>query len=104
MKEMSDSRNVCVIFKTNLCVNFLQKILCFLGAYVPLTTEGNIIVDGVLASCYPSADHDSAHLGMKPLHWFPEIIQWIFGEENGFSAYVRIAEELGKCILPDQQI
>ena len=29
-----------------------------IGANVPLTKEGNIMVDGVLASCYPSADHD----------------------------------------------
>ena len=83
---------------------FVNEIsnLYILGVYVPLTSEGNIIVDGILASCYPSTDHDLAHLIMKPLHWFPEIVQWIFGEENGFSTYVRILEELGKCILLDQ--
>ena len=76
--------------------------LYFLGAYVPLTREGNIIVDGILASCYPSTDHDLAHLIMKPLHWFPEIVQWIFGKENGFTTYVTILGEASKYIQPNE--
>ena len=43
------------------------------GAFVPLTKNGNIMVDGVLASCYASFDHDLAHFGMRPLQWFSEI-------------------------------
>ena len=76
----------------------------FLGAYVPLTTEGTIMVNRVLASCYPSSNHDLAHIIMTPVRWFPEIMQWIFGEDNGISIYVRINEELGKLISPDQLI
>ena len=72
----------------------------FLGAYVPLTTEGNIMVNGVLASCYPAADHDLAYFTMKPIQWFPDTIEWIFGEENGFQCYVRIVEEFGRWLLP----
>ena len=37
------------------------KIFTTLGAYTPVTVEGNIAVDGVLASCYAFADHDLAH-------------------------------------------
>ena len=37
-------------------------VVCLLGAYVPLTEDGNILVDGVLASCYASFDHGLAHL------------------------------------------
>ena len=57
--------------------------------------EGNILVDGVLASCYASADHGVAHFGMIPIRWFPKMIGWIFGEENEFSAFVKIADDLG---------
>ena len=64
--------------------------------------EGNIIVDGVLASCYPSVDHDLAHLAMAPISWFPENTEWIFGVENAFQVYVRIAEEFGNRFLPLQ--
>ena len=32
------------------------------GAFTPVTMEGNIIVDGVLTSCYASASHDLAHI------------------------------------------
>ena len=71
----------------------------FTGAYVPLTMEGNLVVDGVLVSCYPSAEHDLAHIGMAPIRWFPGMIKWICGEDNGFSIYVNIAEELGKFIV-----
>ena len=41
--------------------------LLFLGAYVPLTADGNIVVDQILASCYASFDHDLAHLMMMPM-------------------------------------
>ena len=74
--------------------------ICFSGAYVPLTMEGNILVDGVLASCYASyfADHDVSDLIMAPYRWFPEIIEWIFSHENGYQAYVIVAEDLGRSI------
>ena len=35
-----------------------------------MTMEGNIIVDGVLASCYVSPDHDLAHIAMTPCDGF----------------------------------
>ena len=58
------------------------------------------MIDGVLASCYPSSNHDLAHLGMKPIQLFPKITKWIFGEDNGFQVYSNIEEQLGKWILP----
>ena len=74
------------------------------GVYVPLTREGNILVDGVLASCYASIDHDMAHITMTHIRWFPAIIQWIFGEDNGILTYAKTTEELAKWILPHGQI
>ena len=62
--------------------------------------EGNILVDGVFASCYPSADHDLAHFGMTPVRLFPKMIQQIFGEDNGFQICAMVAEKLGGWVLP----
>ena len=72
----------------------------YLDAYVPLTTEGNIVVNGVLASCFPATDHDLAYFGMTPIKWFPDTIEWIFGEENGFQGYVKIVEEFYRWVQP----
>ena len=63
-----------------------------LGAYVPLTREGNMVVNGVLASCYASFDHDLAHLIMTPTHWFPTLIEWIFDQENGIQAFTKLVK------------
>ena len=59
------------------------------------------MVDGGLASCYASFDHDLAHFAMAPVQWFPEIIEWIFGENDGSSGYHEIAKEFGRLILPN---
>ena len=67
---------------------------------MPLTKEGNIVVDGVLASCYASFDHDLSHITMAPMQWFPEIIEWLFGKDNGSSDYVGITKYVGRMLLP----
>ena len=66
----------------------------FSGAFVPLTMEGNILVDGVLASCYASFDHDIQHVIMKPLLWFPSMMDVLLGEENYMHSYVTILEDV----------
>ena len=72
----------------------------FLGAYVPLTNNGNIVIDGVLASCYADFNHNLAHFTMAPMKWFPEIMEWIFGEDAGFSIFVVMARQMGILMLP----
>ena len=42
---------------------------------MPLTAEGTIVVDGVLASCYASFDHDWAHALTTPLRWLPGLFE-----------------------------
>ena len=66
--------------------------------------EGNLVVDGILASCYPSANHDFAHLAMTPIKWFPMITKWIFGEDTGFQVYHSISDHIGEWILPNRQM
>ena len=62
--------------------------------------EGNIIVDGILASCYASSDHYLAHFGMTPIQCFPEVMDWIFGSDNEFPVYVNIAIHFNNWMLP----
>ena len=57
-------------------------------------------MDGVLASCYASLDHDLAHFIMTPMQWFPEVLEWIFNVDKGFQGYVIIAKELGGWLMP----
>ena len=71
-----------------------------LGAYVPLTMEGNLVVERILASCYASCHHDLVHIVGAPIQWFPEVIKWIFGDDNGSMAYVDVGLQLGNWLLP----
>ena len=66
--------------------------------------EGTIMVDGVLASCYASVDHDLGHFAMTCIRWFPEIIGWIFGQGNGYQGYANTFEEFGTWMAPTGQM
>ena len=46
------------------------------------------MIDGVLASCHASIDHDLAQIGMMPLRWFPKIVEVLFGREDEKPVYV----------------
>ena len=58
------------------------------------------MVDGVLASCYAFSDHDLAHIGLTRIRWFPGLIDWIFGEDQESPAYLMVADQLTRWILP----
>ena len=60
--------------------------------------EGNILVDGVMASCYASFDHGVAHVVMKPLLWFPNIMDLLLGEEKSIHSYATILEHVSGMI------
>ena len=70
------------------------------GAFVPLTMEGTIIVDGVLASCYPSVEHDVAHFAVTPMRWFPGIADWVLGTQDGVPVYVKTCEHIAQWMFP----
>ena len=78
----------------------MKNSFFFLGSYTPLNMEGSIIVDGVLASCYTFSDQDLAHFSLLPIQSFPQIMVWIFGEDNESPGYVDVLENLGKLMLP----
>ena len=63
---------------------------------MPITTEGNIVVDGILASCYATYDHDMVHVTMAPLRWFPQMTHWIFGEKDGIPLFVNLIKEMAE--------
>ena len=62
-----------------------------------------MVVDDILASCYADFNHDLAHFAMAPMRWFSNIMQWVFGTDNGFQNYVIINRYLGGWLLPYQQ-
>ena len=62
--------------------------------------EGNIVVDGILASSYASFDHDLAHIALLPVRQFSAMTEWIFGEENESSVSVNIVKGFGRKMLP----
>ena len=82
----------------------MNELIYLTGAYTPVTMEGTVVVDGILASCYASVDHDLAHFSMKPMQWYPGIIQWIFGNNIVMHEYVRIAKSVGRYIIPNNHL
>ena len=78
----------------------MKHFLFILGAHVPLTETGNIVVDGVLPSCHSSTDHHLAQFGTTPMQWSPQILKAVFGEENETQIYVIIAAQFGRLVFP----
>ena len=66
------------------------------GAYAPLTTEGNILVE-----CYASTHHDFGHLALAPMRYFPKLMNLIFGQSNNYPGYVKVLEDFGKMMSPN---
>ena len=48
------------------------------GLYSPVTYEGNMIVDDVLASCYSDFDsHELQHLAFAPFRWMYTLLKFV---------------------------
>ncbi|KAG7165954.1 Desert hedgehog protein A-like [Homarus americanus] len=45
-----------------------------IGAYVPLTKEGTLLVEGMMVSCYASYSHSLAHSFLAPARAFPILL------------------------------
>ena len=87
------------------------------GIYAPLTREGNIVVDSVVASCYALiSDHELAHSAFAPIRWLSYAREWIFGLQPTFQIernledsstagrqihwYASLLYTIGRFILP----
>ena len=85
----------------SIAMSVFMMFYLTIGAYAPLTKKGNIMVDGVLASCYAYTDHDVAHIALTPLRWFPGMVEWIFGADLGFQNYVKVVRGFGRVAVPE---
>ena len=84
------------------------------GVYAPLTTQGNLVVDDVLVSCYALIDSQTiAHLSFAPLRWWHSIKSFLpFSEnkinvddelnENGIHWYANDLYSLAEKIMPSR--
>ena len=84
------------------------------GVYAPLTSQGNLVVDDVLVSCYAVIDSQTiAHLSFSPLRWWYNIkkyLQYSQNElnmdnelnENGIHWYANDLYSLAEKIMPSR--
>ena len=81
--------------------SYIYKSISTSGAYAPLTTEGNILVDGILASCYASSHHDLGHLALAPIRYLLTLMDCMFGQSNDYPGYVKLIEDFEKIMSPN---
>lgn len=76
-----------VKFDQIVSVNYITRK----GIHAPLTREGNIVVNSVVASCYAMiSDHELAHIALAPVRWFSYLNEWVFGLETSSPTRIRI--------------
>ena len=66
----------------------------FLGTFAPLTMEDNIVVDGILASCYAVHDHDMAHFAVTPIALVPGLIETVFNVHHESPDYAKLVDDV----------
>lgn len=85
----------------------LKKVTSY-GVYAPLTTEGSVVVDGVVTSCYGVINNEFiAHAAFSPvraLHWLLQYISLplaIDSNSDGVHWYADILYNLGTFIFDE---
>ena len=81
-----------------------MQLSLYIVAFVPLTMEGNIMVDEALASCYASGHYDIVHNTLVFVRYFPELVMWNFGEEDVFSSYIKIIQHFHKWVIANNHL
>ncbi|XP_034534115.1 indian hedgehog B protein-like [Notolabrus celidotus] len=70
------------------------------GAFAPLTQQGTLVVDGVVASCYAVLDqHSLAHWAFSPLRLIYNWTGSTWSHTDGVHWYAKILHWLGKMLL-----
>ena len=74
------------------------------GAFAPLTSAGNLVVDGVVASCYAVVDSQSvAHAAFAPWRWRYAVLgNDIDDYEEGVHWYADWLYKVAAFIMPDR--
>lgn len=82
------------------------------GSFAPVTVQGTIVVDQVLASCYAVIeDHDLAHWALAPVrlaHWLSSLLfssrPQACAQNDGVHWYSKILYQLGTWFLDSHSI
>ncbi|XP_059182983.1 sonic hedgehog protein [Centropristis striata] len=82
------------------------------GSFAPVTMQGTIVVDHVLASCYAVIeDHDLAHWALAPVrlaHWVSSLLfssqPPVSAQNDGVHWYSKILYQLGTWLLDSHSI
>ena len=73
-------------------VNVTSELLT--GYYSPLTTQGNIVVQNILASCYSSFESQKLqHFAFAPFRWFHSARNWLSFMNLGQSPKMNLEYE-----------
>ncbi|XP_056156969.1 indian hedgehog B protein isoform X1 [Lampris incognitus] len=73
------------------------------GAYAPLTHQGTVVVDGVVASCYAAVNqHALAHWAFSPLRLMHRWTGHTGSRANGLHWYSQFLHWLGRLLLDSQ--
>jgi hypothetical protein len=70
------------------------------GYWAPLTTEGTLLVDGYLASCYASYPHVASDLALAPVKAHPRLLldDEASQHKDGVRSVVKMLKDLGNHI------
>lgn len=82
------------------------------GSFAPVTVQGTVVVDQVLASCYAVIeDHDLAHWALAPVrlaHWVSSLLfssqPRVSAQNDGVHWYSKILYQLGTWLLDSHSI
>ncbi|XP_044033209.1 sonic hedgehog protein A [Siniperca chuatsi] len=82
------------------------------GSFAPVTVQGTVVVDQVLASCYAVIeDHDLAHWALAPVrlaHWVSSLLfssqPQVSAQNDGVHWYSKILYQLGTWLLDSHSI
>ncbi|KAK5877770.1 hypothetical protein CesoFtcFv8_025245 [Champsocephalus esox] len=80
------------------------------GSFAPVTVQGTVVVDQVLASCYAVIqDHDLAHWALAPVRFFYWVNSLLYqrptgAQPDGVHWYSKILFQLGTWLLDSHSI
>ena len=83
------------------------------GVFAPLTRAGNLVVDGVLASCYAVIDSQNiAHTAFAPVRWYYSLKHSLVSSEprtvsvaqSGIHWYPNMLYSLARLVLPSHLV